>query len=177
MQTRIESDSMGKIEVPTDRYWGAQTQRSLQNFKIGGERFPREMIWALGIVKQSVAEVNAELGTLDTDLAEIIIKAAQEVIEGDLDDHFPLVVWQTGSGTQTQYERQRSNLEPCHRNAWRRSRQQGTHPSQRSCQQISVYQRCLSNRYSCCCRRPDSQSPNPLGNCSARCTFSESRSL
>ena len=101
MQTRTESDSMGKIEVPTDRYWGAQTQRSLQNFKIGAERFPREMIWALGIVKQSVAEVNAELGTLDTDLAEIIIKAAQEVIDGDLDDHFPLVVWQTGSGTQT----------------------------------------------------------------------------
>jgi fumarate hydratase class II len=101
MQTRIESDSMGKIEVPTDRYWGAQTQRSLQNFKIGGERFPREMIWALGIVKQSVAEVNAELGTLEADLAEIIIKAAQEVIDGDLDDHFPLVVWQTGSGTQT----------------------------------------------------------------------------
>ncbi len=101
MQTRIESDSMGKIEVPTDRYWGAQTQRSLQNFKIGGERFPREMIWALGIVKQSVAEVNAELRTLETDLAEIIIKAAQEVIDGTLDDHFPLVVWQTGSGTQT----------------------------------------------------------------------------
>ena len=101
MQTRTESDSMGKIEVPTDRYWGAQTQRSLQNFKIGGERFPREMIWALGVVKQSVAEVNAELGTLEADLAEIIIKAAQEVIDGDLDDHFPLVVWQTGSGTQT----------------------------------------------------------------------------
>ena len=101
MQTRTESDSMGKIEVPTDRYWGAQTQRSLQNFKIGGERFPREMIWALGIVKQSVAEVNAELGTLDADLAEIITKAAQEVIDGVLDDHFPLVVWQTGSGTQT----------------------------------------------------------------------------
>ena len=101
MQTRTESDSMGKIEVPTDRYWGAQTQRSLQNFKIGGERFPREMIWALGIVKQSVAEVNAELGALDADLAEIITKAAQEVIDGVLDDHFPLVVWQTGSGTQT----------------------------------------------------------------------------
>ncbi len=101
MQTRTETDSMGKIEVPTNRYWGAQTQRSLQNFKIGGERFPREMIWALGIVKQSVAEVNAELGTLEVDLAEIIIKAAQEVIDGDLDEHFPLVVWQTGSGTQT----------------------------------------------------------------------------
>lgn len=101
MSTRIEKDSMGEIEVPTDRYWGAQTQRSLQNFKIGGERFPREMIWALGIVKQSVAEVNAELGLLDQHTADIVIKVAQEVIDGVLDEHFPLVVWQTGSGTQT----------------------------------------------------------------------------
>ncbi|MDP6448407.1 MAG: lyase family protein, partial [Pirellulaceae bacterium] len=73
----------------------------MQNFKIGGERLPREMIWALGIVKQSVAEVNAELGDLEPDKADIITKAAQEVIDGALDDHFPLVVWQTGSGTQT----------------------------------------------------------------------------
>ena len=101
MSTRIEKDSMGEIEVPTDRYWGAQTQRSFQNFKIGGERFPREMIRALGIVKQSVAEVNAELGLLDEDTADIVIKVAQEVIDGVLDEHFPLVVWQTGSGTQT----------------------------------------------------------------------------
>lgn len=101
MRTRIEKDSMGEIEVPTDRYWGAQTQRSLQNFKIGGERFPREMIRALGIVKQSVAEVNAALGVLAQDKAEVIMKAAQEVIDGVLDEHFPLVVWQTGSGTQT----------------------------------------------------------------------------
>ena len=68
MSTRIEKDSMGEIEVPADRYWGAQTQRSLKNFKIGGERFPREMIWALGIVKQSVAKVNAELGLLDKEI-------------------------------------------------------------------------------------------------------------
>ena len=101
MSTRIEKDSMGEIEVSTDQYWGAQTQRSLQNFEIGGERFPREMIWALGIVKQSVAEVNAELGVLEQDKADVIVKAAQEVIDGGLDDHFPLVVWQTGSGTQT----------------------------------------------------------------------------
>ena len=101
MQTRIETDSMGEIEVPADRYWGAQTQRSTQNFKIGGERFPREMIWALGVVKQSIAEVNTELGVLEQDKADIIMKAAQEVIDGSLDDHFPLVVWQTGSGTQT----------------------------------------------------------------------------
>ena len=98
---RIEQDSMGQIEVPADRYWGAQTQRSLQNFKIGGERFPREMIWALGVVKQSVAKVNRKLGLLTSDEAQIIQKATQEVIDGSLDDHFPLVVWQTGSGTQT----------------------------------------------------------------------------
>ncbi|MFP6722959.1 MAG: class II fumarate hydratase [Candidatus Poribacteria bacterium] len=101
MSTRIEKDSMGEIEVPADRYWGAQTQRSLENFKIGSERFPREMIWALGIVKQSVAEVNMELGLLDKKKAKTILEATQEVINGDLDDHFPLVVWQTGSGTQT----------------------------------------------------------------------------
>ena len=101
MSTRIEKDSMGAIEVPADRYWGAQTQRSLQNFEIGEECFPREMIWALGLVKQSVAEVNAALGLLDKDKADLIVKAAQEVVNGELDAHFPLVVWQTGSGTQT----------------------------------------------------------------------------
>ena len=98
---RVEQDSMGQVEVPSDRYWGAQTQRSVQNFKIGGERFPREMIWALGIVKQSVAEVNRDLGLLTPDETEVIRQATQEVIDGKLDDHFPLVVWQTGSGTQT----------------------------------------------------------------------------
>ena len=100
-QVRIEQDSMGQIKVPAGRYWGAQTQRSVQNFKIGGERFPREMIWALGVVKQTVAEVNQDLGLLTRDQAEVIQQAAQEVINGTLDDHFPLVVWQTGSGTQT----------------------------------------------------------------------------
>ena len=92
---------MGEIEVPSDRYWGAQTQRSLQNFKIGGEQFPRGFIRAYGLVKQVAAEVNSEIGVLDKDLAKTIGEAAQEVIEGKLDDHFPLVVWQTGSGTQT----------------------------------------------------------------------------
>ena len=101
MKTRIEEDSMGEIEVSVNRYWGAQTQRSLQNFEIGRERFPREMLWALGIVKQSVAQVNSDLELLDPDKAEVILRAAQEVIDGELDDHFPLVVWQTGSGTQT----------------------------------------------------------------------------
>ena len=101
MSFRTEKDTMGEIEVPSDRYWGAQTQRSLQNFKIGGEQFPRGFIRAYGLVKQVTAEVNSEIGVLDKDLGKAIGEAAQEVIDGKLDDHFPLVVWQTGSGTQT----------------------------------------------------------------------------
>ncbi len=101
MDYRIESDSMGEIKVPSDKYYGAQTARSLMNFKIGGERFPREIIRALGILKKAAAMTNKELGTLPTEKADLIIRAADEVIEGKLDEHFPLVVWQTGSGTQT----------------------------------------------------------------------------
>jgi len=101
MDFRTETDSMGDIEVPADRYYGAQTARSLRNFRIGGDRFPRELIRALGILKTAAAEVNAELGALPRDRAELIVRAAREVIEGRLDEHFPLVVWQTGSGTQT----------------------------------------------------------------------------
>jgi fumarate hydratase class II len=101
MSYRIETDSMGEIQVPTDRYYGAQTARSLMNFKIGGERFPRELIRAFGILKKAAALVNKELGILPADKAELIVKAADEVIDGKLDDHFPLVVWQTGSGTQS----------------------------------------------------------------------------
>ena len=101
MSTRTEHDSMGALEVPSDRYWGAQTQRSLQNFKIGGHRMPRPMIEALGLVKFAAAQSNAELGLLPEDKKDVIQRAAQEVIDGKLDDHFPLVVWQTGSGTQT----------------------------------------------------------------------------
>ena len=99
--TRTESDSMGPIEVASDVYWGAQTQRSLQNFKIGEERMPRSIIRALGIVKQASASVNEALDRLDAERADAIRRAAQEVIDGDLDSHFPLVVWQTGSGTQS----------------------------------------------------------------------------
>ena len=101
MSTRIERDSMGEIEVPADRYWGAQTQRSLENFKIGTERLPRPLIRALGLVKQCAAAVNRELGDLPGNVSEAIRDAAQEVIDGRLDEHFPLVVWQTGSGTQS----------------------------------------------------------------------------
>ena len=101
MDYRIETDSMGQIEVPSDRYYGAQTARSMKNFKIGGERFPREMIRALGILKKAAAKTNESLGLLETAKADLIVHAANEVIAGQLDDHFPLVVWQTGSGTQT----------------------------------------------------------------------------
>ncbi len=100
-QFRVEKDSMGEINVPADRYWGAQTQRSLEHFKIGGDRFPREMIRALGILKKCAAMTNTELGLLAQDKSKHIIAAANEVIDGELDAHFPLVVWQTGSGTQT----------------------------------------------------------------------------
>ncbi len=101
MEFRIETDTMGEIKVPSDKYYGAQTARSLMNFKIGGERFPREMIRALGILKKAAALANKELGMLSSEKAELIVKAADEVISGKLDEHFPLVVWQTGSGTQT----------------------------------------------------------------------------
>jgi fumarate hydratase class II len=100
-KTRTETDTFGPIEVDASQYWGAQAQRSLQNFRIGWERQPQPVIRALGIVKRAAAEANIELGKLDPKLGAVIIKAAQEVIEGKLDAHFPLVVWQTGSGTQS----------------------------------------------------------------------------
>src|SRR6266404_2621444 len=99
--TRIETDSMGEIEVPADHYWGAQTQRSLLHFNIGDDVMPREMIRALGVLKKAAALVNEDLGKLSSDKAKLIAQAADEVIEGKLDEHFPLRVWQTGSGTQT----------------------------------------------------------------------------
>ncbi len=98
---RIETDSMGEIEVPADRYWGAQTQRSLHHFSIGHDHFTRPMIRALGILKKAAALTNGDLETLPADKVALITRAADEVIEGKLDDHFPLFVWQTGSGTQT----------------------------------------------------------------------------
>jgi fumarate hydratase class II len=99
--TRIESDTMGEVEVPADRYYGAQTQRSIENFPIGSERMPLPLIRAFGIQKQASARANMALGQLDEKVGNAIVAAAQEVIDGVYDDHFPLVVWQTGSGTQT----------------------------------------------------------------------------
>jgi fumarate hydratase class II len=100
-KTRTETDTFGPIEVDASRYWGAQAQRSRNNFKIGWERQPASIVRALGIVKRASAEANMALGKLDPKLGEVIVRAAQEVIEGKLNDHFPLVVWQTGSGTQS----------------------------------------------------------------------------
>ncbi len=101
MTKRIETDSMGEIEVPADRYYGAQTARSLIHFDIGWETMPREVIRGMGILKKAAALVNTELGLLSSDIKDLIVKAADEVIDGKLDDHFPLRVWQTGSGTQS----------------------------------------------------------------------------
>jgi fumarate hydratase class II len=101
MSTRTETDSFGPINVPSDKYWGAQTQRSLQNFKIGTERMPEALIVAFGVLKYAAAETNMELGLMDKEVGQAIMKAASEVIDSKLKDHFPLVVWQTGSGTQT----------------------------------------------------------------------------
>ncbi|MCK0208073.1 class II fumarate hydratase [Starkeya koreensis] len=100
-KTRIETDTFGPIEVEDDKYWGAQAQRSLGNFKIGWEKQPLPVIRALGVIKRAAAETNRELGHLDPAIADAIVKAAQEVIDGKLDAHFPLAVWQTGSGTQS----------------------------------------------------------------------------
>jgi fumarate hydratase class II len=99
--TRKETDSMGTLEVPVEAYYGAQTARSMSHFKIGSERMPREIIRAFGIVKKASAQANLELGLLDPRRADLIVRAAEEVIDGTLDEHFPLVIWQTGSGTQT----------------------------------------------------------------------------
>ena len=101
MGYRKEKDSMGEVEVPEEKYYGAQTQRSVNNFKIGGERFQREFIRAYGIIKKAAAKVNASAGKLDEKIANAISEASDEVINGDLDKHFPLVIWQTGSGTQS----------------------------------------------------------------------------
>src|SRR5271163_4557200 len=100
-RTRIESDSMGQIEVPANVYWGAQTQRSLLHFNIGRDVMPPEMIRAFGILKKACALVNQDLGKLPADKAKLITQAADEVISGKLNEHFPLRIWQTGSGTQT----------------------------------------------------------------------------
>ncbi|HNS45139.1 MAG TPA: lyase family protein, partial [Alphaproteobacteria bacterium] len=101
IEIRVETDSFGEIEVPANHYWGAQTQRSLGNFKIGGERMPAPLVRALGIIKRAAAQTNVALGVMDPKIGQAIVTAAEEVIDGSMIGEFPLVVWQTGSGTQT----------------------------------------------------------------------------
>ncbi len=120
--TRTETDSFGPLEVPSDRYWGAQTQRSLMNFPIGWEKQPVAIVRALGVIKQACAEANKAAGALDAEKADAMIAAAGEVVAGKLDDHFPLVVWQTGSGTQSNMNANEVIVEPRDRNAGRRDR-------------------------------------------------------
>src|ERR1700687_1257914 len=100
-KSRIESDAFGPLDIPADKLWGAQTERSLHNFLIGSERMPIEIGHALGLIKRAAAEVNRDLGGIDSKRAKAIIAAAQAIADGRLDEHFPLLVWQTGSGTQT----------------------------------------------------------------------------
>src|ERR1700690_4005214 len=100
-KTRIESDAFGPLAIPADRLWGAETERSLHNFRIGSERMPVEIVRALGLIKRAAAEVNRDLGSLDNRRAKAIIAVAQDIADGMLDEHFPLLVWQTGSGTQS----------------------------------------------------------------------------
>ncbi|MDO4223871.1 MAG: lyase family protein, partial [Acinetobacter sp.] len=101
MTTRTEKDTMGEIQVANDAYWGAQTQRSVENFKIGGETLPQPLIAAMAMVKKAAARTNADLGRIEQTQADLIIQAADDVLAGKLNGHFPLVVWQTGSGTQS----------------------------------------------------------------------------
>ena len=101
IKTRTESDSFGLLDIAADKLWGAQTERSLRNFRIGAERMPIEIVHALGLVKRAAAEVNRDLGSLDKKRAGAIITVAQDIADGKLDEHFPLLVWQTGSGTQS----------------------------------------------------------------------------
>ena len=145
-KTRTESDTMGPVEVPADRYWGAQTQRSLQHFKIGGERFPRELIRALGILKKAAAIVNRDRGALAPKKADAIIQAADEVIDGKLDEHFPLVVWQTGSGTQTNMNANEVIANRAIELAGRRAGLQEARPPQRRRQQEPVLERHVPDR-------------------------------
>ena len=143
--TRTETDSFGPIDVPADRYWGAQTERSRQNFKIGQDRMPIAIVHALGIVKLAAAETNRELGLLDARRAGAIIRAAREVIEGKLDDHFPLVVWQTGSGTQSNMNLNEVIANRANETARRQARRQGAGSSQRSRQHEPVVEQFISD--------------------------------
>ena len=143
-KTRIESDSMGKIEVPANVYWGAQTQRSLLHFNIGRDTMPPELIRAFGILKKACALVNQDLGKLPADKAKLIVQAADEVIAGKLDDQFPLRIWQTGSGTQTNMNVNEVISNRAIETGGRRDGIEEADPSQRPRQHVAVLERHVS---------------------------------
>ena len=146
MKTRTETDSFGPIEVPADHYWGAQTERSRNNFRIGDERMPRPLIAALALVKRAAAEVNRELGLLDARRAKAIVQAADEIIDGKLDDQFPARSLADRLRHADQHERQRGDRQPRHRAARRQARRQGSGASQRPRQYGPVVQRQFPHR-------------------------------
>ena len=140
MNYRDERDTMGSVQVPAHALWGAQTQRSLQNFRISGERMPPALLHALALVKRAAAAVNRELGVLDDERATVIIKAADEVIAGNHDAEFPLVVWQTGSGTQTNMNMNEVLANRASEMLGGRKRAGVQNSSQRRCKQGAVVQ-------------------------------------
>ena len=150
---RTESDSMGKIEVPSNVYWGAQTQRSLHHFNIGRDTMPPELIRAFGILKKACALVNQDLGKLPAEKAKLITQAADEVISGKLNDQFPLRIWQTGSGTQTNMNVNEVISNRAIELAGGQLGIEETHPSERRRQHVAVVERYVSRRDAHCRRR------------------------
>ena len=134
---------MGEVRVESSKYWGSQTQRSLENFPIGNETMPIELIRALGIVKKSAAIANYRLGKLSEEVMRTVVRVCDEVINGELDDHFPLKVWQTGSGTQSNMNVNEVVANRANRTVRRRARRQSSRPSQRSREHVSILQRHL----------------------------------
>ena len=159
-KTRTETDTFGPIEVAADRYWGAQAQRSLGNFKIGWEKQPLSVVRALGIVKRAAAEANMELGRLDPTIGKAIIDAAQEVIDGKLNDHFPAGRLADRFGHAVEHERQRGDLQPRDRNARRRDGLEEAGASQRPRQYEPVVERHLSDGHAHRLRR--AHRPRPV---------------
>ena len=153
--SRIESDSMGEIQVESSRYWGAQTERSLHHFSIGdpaSERMPLEVVHAMGVLKKAAAMVNRADGQLEAELARLIIAAADEVIDGTLDEHFPLFVWQTGSGTQTNMNVERGHLQPRDRDGGGRDGVEDARPPERPREHVAVLERHVPHRDAHRCR-------------------------
>ena len=165
--TRTETDTFGPIEVPADKLWGAQTQRSLQNFRIGGERMPMPLVHALAIVKQAAALVNKDLGKLEPRLADAIAAAAADVVQGKYDDEFPLVVWQTGSGTQSNMNMNEVLSNLANRAPRRRARQQEAGSPERPRQHGPVVQRRRSRPP--CTSRPPARSTTACSRPSGTC--------